>query len=187
MSFPSQLPPSPVARTIRWAAALTGLVMLIASILGIVFALTPAAGTGPDAMAADTALAQTRQPDNAHANGKIPMDQLVQVRPGRFLIPEAASAFTVLSQAMARAGHAVQVNSAYRTLAEQEGLVKRHGLLADGGTAAPVGTSEHGLGISVDMTLDGAALDWMFSNAGAFGFSNTVAGEPWHWTYTNAG
>ncbi|MPY94299.1 MAG: hypothetical protein GEV08_14925 [Acidimicrobiia bacterium] len=45
------------------------------------------------------------------------------------------------------------------------------------------GTSTHGLGLSVDLELDGRAQAWMEANAGSSGFVRDVAGEPWHWTY----
>lgn len=193
MSFPSQLPPSPMARAMRLAAVLTALAMLTASVLGIAYALKPFAEPEPEAAfsagsalrpaaasAEDTSLGAT------YGNGQIPLDELVRIGPGRYLAPEAAAAFTELAVGLRRAGHEVQVNSAYRSLAEQEGLIKRYGLLSEGGTAAAVGTSEHGLGISVDMTLSGEALRWMESHAARHEFVNTVAGEPWHWTYVGA-
>lgn len=186
MSFPSQLPPSPMARAMRLAAVLTALAMLTASLLGIAYALRPSAEPesgfpAESALRPGSTSAEGKSLGAVYGNGKIPLDELVRIGPGRYLAPEAAAAFTGLA-----AGHPVRVNSAYRSLAEQEGLIKRHGLLSEGGTAAAAGTSEHGLGISVDLSLSGEALRWMESHAARHGFGNTVAGEPWHWTYTGA-
>ncbi|RAX50083.1 hypothetical protein DQ353_06150 [Arthrobacter sp. AQ5-05] len=192
MSLPSQLPPSPRVRALRLAAVLTALAMLTASVLGIAYALKPSAEPAPEAgFAAGSALrhgsssAEGKSLGDTYGNGKIPLDELVRIGPGRYLAPEAAAAFTLLAAGLREAGYAVKVNSAYRSLADQEGLAKRYGLLSEGGTAA-VGTSEHGLGISVDMPLSGEALRWMESHAARHGFGNTVAGEPWHWTFVGA-
>lgn len=191
MSFPSQLPPSPMARAMRLAAVLTALAMLTASLLGIAYALRPSAEPesgfpAESALRPGSTSAEGKSLGAVYGNGKIPLDELVRIGPGRYLAPEAAAAFTGLAAGLRRAGHPVRVNSAYRSLAEQEGLIKRHGLLSEGGTAAAAGTSEHGLGISVDLSLSGEALRWMESHAARHGFGNTVAGEPWHWTYTGA-
>ncbi len=55
-------------------------------------------------------------------------------------------------------------------------------------TAIP-GRSKHEQGLAIDFTIGGqtlrysdAAYKWMQSNAGSYGFSNSVAGEPWHWS-----
>ena len=182
-----------MARAMRLAAVLTALAMLTASVLGIAYALKPSAEPAAEAgFAAESALrhgpasAEGKSLGATYGNGKIPLAELVRIGPGRYLAPEAAAAFTELAAGLRQAGYAVKVNSAYRSLAEQEGLIKRYGLLSEGGTAAAVGTSEHGLGISVDMTLSGEALRWMESHAARHGFGNTVAGEPWHWTYAGA-
>jgi len=78
------------------------------------------------------------------------------------------------------------VNDGYRDLADQHRLARELGLYSQGGLAAAPGTSTHGLGVSLDLELDGAALAWMRANAGRHGFVNDVAGEPWHWTYQAA-
>ena len=182
-----------MARAMRLAAVLTALAMLTASVLGIAYALKPFAEPEPEAgFSAGSALRPTAASAEGtslgatYGNGQIPLDELVRIGPGRYLAPEAAAAFTGLAAGLRRAGHPVRVNSAYRSLAEQEGLIKRHGLLSEGGTAAAAGTSEHGLGISVVLSLSGEAVRWMESHAARHGFGNTVAGEPWHWTYTGA-
>lgn len=66
------------------------------------------------------------------------------------------------------------------TLEQQLGVRPAETAAAPGATA---GTSTHGLGLSVDLGLDGRAQAWMRANADRFGFVEDVAGEPWHWTY----
>lgn len=120
----------------------------------------------------------------ASPNGGLTAAELTGIGSGLQLRNTAAKDFKRLAAGLKAAGHRVQVNSAYRTRAEQQSLVAELGLLSEGGKAAPVGESEHGLGISVDMTLDAQALAWMNENAPGYGFERTVAGEPWHWTHT---
>ncbi len=175
---------------LRIGIVTTSLSIVIVSLLGFAYALWPPKDPGasgfantPTATAAGFGAEDIGMLGAIYGNGKIPASELEEIAPGRKLIPVAAERFMKMKRALHRDGHELQVNSAYRTLSEQEGLIKRHGLLSDGGTAAPVGESDHGLGLSVDLKLDGDALRWMESRAGSFGFKNTVKGEPWHWTY----
>ncbi len=119
-----------------------------------------------------------------YPNGRIPMSALTEIEEGFHLLPEAASSYLELIDALESAGHTATLNSAYRSLEEQQELIDDFGLLEDGGTAAQVGESEHGDGIAVDLTLNAEALEWMRSHAGEFGFTETIASEPWHWAYT---
>jgi D-alanyl-D-alanine carboxypeptidase len=118
-----------------------------------------------------------------YRNGDLPDEALVPITDGYRLVHPAAEAFGRLEAAALDAGFALQVNSAYRTYDEQVAMVEQYGLLSEGGTAAEPGTSEHGWGTAVDLTLDGEQLAWFEANAGRFGFRATVPGEPWHWAY----
>jgi LAS superfamily LD-carboxypeptidase LdcB len=120
---------------------------------------------------------------SAYANGQIPTSALTSIGGGEHLTGPAARAFEQLRVAAARDGVAFGVNDAYRPLADQHRLASELGLYSEGGLAAAPGTSTHGLGVSVDLDLDGRALTWMRANAGRYGFVNDVAGEPWHWTF----
>lgn len=119
-----------------------------------------------------------------YVNGQIPSDQLVSIEGGFLMIDFAAKHFDEMVTALRAQGLNATVNSAYRTLEDQQDMIDRFGLLEDGGAAAPLGKSEHGMGTTVDLTLDGEALDWMRENAERFGFFETVPAEPWHWSYT---
>lgn len=192
MSFPSQTQRSPFSRFLRIGVRMSCLMILLASIAGFAYALWPAKDLG-SVEYGGTPIGQSVnfQQQNPHAlgehygNGQIPVVELQQISAGHYLVPGAAENFTRLHAALRAAGHGLKINSSYRTLAEQEGLIKRYGLLSDGGTAAEAGQSDHGLGLSVDLRLDGNALRWMSDHAGEYGFKNNVAGEPWHWTFTN--
>ncbi len=120
------------------------------------------------------------------ANGRIPETALVDIGGGDRLQEPAARAFVGMREAAAREGVSLEVNDSYRSLPEQEELAERKGLYSQGGLAARPGTSTHGLGLSVDLHLDGPAQAWMRANAGRFGFSEDVPREPWHWTYAPA-
>lgn len=126
---------------------------------------------------------------SAHAddsrNGEISPAELSEIEPGYHLIHDAAAAYREMIAALRAAGHDSTLNSAYRTLEQQQELIDSLGLLEDGGTAARLGTSEHGDGIAVDLVLDWDALAWMRENAADFGFAETIESEPWHWAYVN--
>jgi hypothetical protein len=155
------------------------------------------------------------------SNGKLPADVLVSV-PGQAggptvtLVAPAARAWRALCVAAMRAGHTLKATSAadsYRTYATQEALFRsrysttfisgRPAVTWQGQTwwlrggqaqAAVPGTSNHGLGLAVDIgeELDGdaatesitqATVDWLAVNAGHYGWSAELQSEPWHWRY----
>jgi len=121
--------------------------------------------------------------EGTYANGELPNDALVAITGGFRLSRPAAAAFGRLEAAALAAGFALQVNSAYRSYDEQVAMVEDYGLLSEGGRAAEPGTSEHGWGTAVDLTLDADQLAWFQANAGQCGFQATIPGEPWHWAY----
>lgn len=120
-----------------------------------------------------------------YKNGELPHSALTSIGNGHQLAKKPAKAFKKLAKALKAAGHDYAVNSAYRSLDEQKDLVAKLGTLDDGGRAAKVGTSEHGLGTAVDMTLSWEAVEWLRANAGKYGFKETISEEPWHWAYVN--
>ena len=71
----------------------------------------------------------------------------------------------------------------YRTYDSQVDLAERKGLYKDGGLAAVPGTSDHGWGMAVDLSLDAGAQAWMRQHAGEYGFVEDTPREPWHWGY----
>lgn len=120
----------------------------------------------------------------AFGNGRIPAEALTPIGRGSHrLSAPAAAAFRDLEAAASRDGISFRVTDSYRSYDEQVDLARRKGLYSQGGLAALPGTSDHGLGLSVDLGLDGPAQEWMRANAGRFGFVEDVPREPWHWTF----
>ena len=156
---------------------MAGLLATIALVAAAAALVVPRVlGSGEQTVPAPTGSAE-------YANGDLPDAALVTIIGDYRLIPAAAEAFARLEAAAGDAGFALQVNSAYRTYEEQVAMARQYGLLSEGGTAAEPGTSEHGWGTAVDLTLDADQLAWFQANAAAFGFQATIPGEPWHWNY----
>lgn len=141
--------------------------------------LTGAASTARTADGVPVALA-------AYGNGKVPSAALTPIGTGdhRLWAP-AAESFRALEQAAAKDGVTIKVTDSYRSYESQVDVARRKGLYSEGGLAARPGTSEHGWGLSVDLSLDAKAQSWMRANAGRFGFEENVPREPWHWTFTS--
>lgn len=92
-------------------------------------------------------------------------------------------AFLRLRDAAVRAGHAVAVNSAFRTMAKQTALYAAY-TAGTGNKAARPGYSTHQNGRAIDLAVKrGGLLTWLRANANAYGFFETVLGEDWHWAY----
>lgn len=107
---------------------------------------------------------------------------------------ETQAPLLALLAAAAQAGHAVTINSAFRSYDEQARLFRS---IKQPGRAARPGQSEHQLGVAVDLRLpDTAAVDWLAAHAPDFGFTRSyppgkhkVTGyrpEPWHVRYVGA-
>jgi D-alanyl-D-alanine carboxypeptidase len=122
----------------------------------------------------------------AFGNGSIPSGALASIGDGHSLHAPAARAFQQMEEAARMAGIDLDVVSSYRDLPTQERLAREKGLYSEGGLAATPGTSNHGWGLAVDLTLDDRAQEWMRANAHQFGFVEDVPREPWHWTYRPA-
>jgi D-alanyl-D-alanine carboxypeptidase len=135
--------------------------------------------------------------------------RIVVTAEGRELLltPPAATAWEKMLQAAATDGIALQVVSAFRSIAYQAEIIRAK--LARGKTieailavnAAP-GYSEHHTGRALDLNTPGctplteefaetAAFRWLTGQAARFGFhmtfargnSHGIAFEPWHWCW----
>ncbi len=124
-------------------------------------------------------------------NGRIPLFALCALpgHPGHALRADAARAFAALDLAYAaRFGERLCVTDSYRSLTSQRVLAR-----SKPGLAARPGTSEHGLGMAVDLAcgVDGYRTDqhrWLAAHAGRFGWGQPAWArdggrreEPWHW------
>lgn len=119
-------------------------------------------------------------------NGKLPRSELTLIQPGFYLRKDAARAWIAMNEeAVRRFGKKIEVRDAYRDLDGQ--VFWRRWWCAKGkcGNAAVPGTSNHGLGLSVDLK------DWedrvMLDKIGAkYGFAkkwSDAANEWWHITW----
>ncbi len=127
----------------------------------------------------------------AHANGRIPESVLCPLpQPGERLRSDAAEAFIELDGDYREAfGRPMCVADSYRPYHEQVRLFQE---MVPGMAARP-GTSQHGLGLAVDLcggvnSLGTAEHRWMLAHAPAHGWHNPPWArggfEPWHWEFT---
>jgi hypothetical protein len=142
-----------------------------------------------------------------YRNGEIPSNKLRQINNaakykgdissdgGKIrLYTKASLALDQLIAAAEQAGIPVKINSAYRTVSDQQRVYAEN---CPGGrckipTATP-GTSNHGFGLAIDFATSGLKriapgdklYDWLAAGNGAkFGFKR-IASESWHWEYQN--
>ena len=131
-------------------------------------------------------------PANA-ANGELPATSLCTLwNPKHRLRADAAVALAKLNIAYKQHfGNDICLTDSYRSLSEQ---IRLRALKP--GLAAVPGTSEHGMGLAVDLCDgvekgSGSRFEWLRANAGAYGWANPDwahadgdgAYEPWHWEY----
>ncbi|ADH66256.1 D-alanyl-D-alanine carboxypeptidase [Nocardiopsis dassonvillei] len=127
----------------------------------------------------------------AHANGRIPESVLCPLpQPGERLRADAAEAFIELDGDYREAfGRPMCVADSYRPYHEQVRLFQE---MVPGMAARP-GTSQHGLGLAVDLCggvnrLGTAEHQWMLAHAPEHGWHNPPWArggfEPWHWEFT---
>jgi hypothetical protein len=129
-------------------------------------------------------------------NGRLPVSMLVQAAngaPGQLLEAQTAAQWAAMVQAAAAQGVTLRpepddgVPSCYRSYDAQ---VYAKQVQAQGGaTAATPGTSNHGLGVAIDIQITSQTLAWLNAHAAQFGFDNaqgqaTRPVENWHWVRT---
>lgn len=126
------------------------------------------------------------------ANGRLSSDELCDLtQQGHKLQPFAAVAFDALNEAYrAKFGNDICLTDSYRSLQGQYSVAR-----TKPGLSARPGTSQHGLGLAVDMCKSAysstAHWNWLKANGPTYGWDNPAwarAGgsgkyEPWHWEY----
>lgn len=144
-----------------------------------------------------------------YRNGRVPANALKSIGRGHSMFPEVADKFLAMNAAYkAATGKELIVGSSYRPFDVQVQNVARKGyysglfpappprgqgdqgmpnpLLLNGqkrkGLSAQPGTSNHGWGLAVDVSLEPGTLTWLSANAAKFGFQK-IAREDWHWEY----
>jgi hypothetical protein len=116
-------------------------------------------------------------------NGHVPPSRLAPVGYGERLLRPVARQYLRMAAAARTGGVLLPLNDGYRSYAEQAELYRRY-RNGTGNLAAPPGHSNHGLGLSVDIdTRNPQTVPWLRKHAAAYGFTNDVPSEPWHWTY----
>ena len=127
------------------------------------------------------------------SNGKIPPGNLTQIGPpgattngiGALLLrSDYAENWFAMKAAAAADGITLTATSAYRSYDYQAQAYREHGA---GYVIARPGQSNHGFGTAVDISLayGDATWKWLVSNAGRFGFRNTLGSkDPVHWSQT---
>lgn len=130
-----------------------------------------------------------------YPNGRLPVSALcpLYAAPGESLSRDASMAFNAMSNAYQRqTGSALCVTDGYRSYAEQVAVK-----LARPTLAASPGTSQHGLGLAVDLcggvqSFASPAHLWMQRNAPLYGWFHPVWAEPsgvmpepWHWEFAS--
>jgi hypothetical protein len=104
---------------------------------------------------------------------------------GKPVVTTTAAAFNKMKAAASSNGVSLRLNSAFRTMKEQEYfyncyLTKK---CNNGNLAAKPGYSNHQNGIALDINTSGGAYEWLRKNGSKYGFVRTVASETWHWEY----
>jgi hypothetical protein len=120
-----------------------------------------------------------------YKNGLLPEDELESVGSGHKLHKSIAKQFRAMIASAKSSGHNFNINSSYRSYQRQKELYASLGP----GTAAYPGTSNHGLGLAVDLNYTNAGYKWLRKNASKFGFrqipgyetDNPDGHEAWHW------
>jgi D-alanyl-D-alanine carboxypeptidase len=130
----------------------------------------------------------------AYSNGQLPDGALCTLWTSKHrLRADAAVALAKLNIAYKQAfGSTICLTDSYRTLASQQRLKAQKGYLA-----ARPGTSQHGLGLAIDLcggaqTGYGTRYTWLRDNAPIYGWDNpdwALPGgsgphEPWHWEFS---
>lgn len=151
----------------------------------------------------------------AFLNGQATTAQLAKADNGHTFAKGIAEAFDRVAAAFEKVnGQALECTQGYRSLAIQKkiflerykvqafgsgpfGDVRWYGgrryVRVTGAAAAIPGTSNHGLGVAVDLstkigfgTWNSAQYEWMAKNGPKYGWTNTegrAVNEPWHWVY----
>ncbi len=153
-----------------------------------------AAAAGASTSSASCGAGVTKKSVLGFANGQIPRSDLCPIwgAPNQLLRADAAAAFDKMSKAYAEQfGRPICVTDSYRSYSEQVALYASKPNLA----AVP-GTSNHGLGVAVDLcggieSFGTVQHQWLFTHAPLFGWFHPLWAEPtgsrpepWHWEFS---
>lgn len=119
-----------------------------------------------------------------------PFDITVVTMDGKPVEKDTANAFWVMREAAAADGVDIHINSGFRTMAEQEyfWMCYQCGCCNNGNLAAQPGYSNHQSGHALDLNASAPGVyNWLAQHGGAFGFTETVPSENWHWEWWGGG
>ena len=125
------------------------------------------------------------QQRRGYSQGSASTINLLPVAPGMVARSDAAIAFLRMAAAAAATGVQLKLNSAFRSMEQQQELYQRY-LNKSGALAARPGFSNHQGGIAFDIATGGLntpTYAWLAANAARYGFVRTVPSEPWHWEF----
>jgi hypothetical protein len=147
----------------------------------------------PSALAATAAALSTidctETQDMGYSDGE-PFAITVVTVDGEKVERDTANAYYVMAQAADRDGVQLSINSAFRTMAEQERLYACYVNCNcnNCNLAAEPGYSNHQSGHALDLNTSAAGvLGWLNARGAEFGFERTVPSEDWHWEWWGGG
>ena len=131
----------------------------------------------------------TEHKDTGYKDGN-PYEITVVHIDGQMVEVQSANAYYQMAQAAANNGVGIAVVSGFRTNAEQLELYNCfiNCNCNQCNQAAPPGYSNHQSGHAFDLNTSAPGVyDWLNAHGGDYGFTETVAGEPWHWEWWGGG
>ncbi len=167
--------------------------------LGMMLGISSGPSIAPRSSAIATAaeLTEYLEAHNITArNGRLDDAELASVTGAWFgrgyLLPPAATAWEEMRAAAAADGLDLQATDFYRSWESQNNAYQKHLRGEKKANVLPPGTSEHGVGLAVDIT-NGHIIGrndpehaWMRANGAAFGFY-PISNETWHWEFRGVG
>lgn len=131
----------------------------------------------------------TENQDTGYSSGNAFEITVVMVD-GKPVEKQTANAFWVMREAAKADGIDIHINSGFRTMSEQEYFYMCYTCCCcnNCNLAAQPGYSNHQSGHALDLnTATAGVYGWLAANAGAYGFSETVPSENWHWEWWGGG
>lgn len=145
------------------------------------------APTDPDAHAPPVDCSESQ--DTGYTDGN-PFPITVVHIDGKPVEKDTANAYWVMRQAAAADGVDIHIVSGFRTYAEQQYLYNCwiNCNCNNCNLAAPPGYSNHQSGHALDLNTGAPGVyNWLASHGGAYGFTETVPSENWHWEWWGGG
>lgn len=127
---------------------------------------------------------------DGYKNGQLFKIRLCNVQ-GMIVNAQIAKKLDDMVNAARSAGINLSASQAFRTMAEQEYFYNCYVTKScnNGNKAAKPGYSNHQMGVALDFRCNGGSMtygnvcfNWLSANSAAYGFSNKVQGEAWHWS-----